>query len=164
VRHVEDPDRDVRRHSDGDEGAQARAQAEDEGDGDERLGDQRHPAEERPVGNQDVLEEVLVGGERRILDFLLDPVPQPPAGPTAEVIRRHLPLALLPPENAVQDPGKAERPEGRRRGQPSGRSRLFGHWSLSETRRYLTLPVHRNSRGRSPATHHVTLLPYAQSL
>src|SRR5207247_2348743 len=166
-----DADRDVRCHPDGDERAQARAQPEDERDGDEGLGDQRHPAEERPVRNHHVLEEVLVGGERRILDLLLDPVPQPTAGPTAEVIRGHLPLALLPPEDAVQDPGETERPERRGRCQPPpGRSTLFRHsgasgerWSLDDARRYPTLTLRRNTRGRSSDAHG-DAPPSAQSL
>src|SRR2546425_3976637 len=170
VRHVEDADRDVRCHPDGDERAQARAQPEDEGDGDERFGDQGHPAEEGPVRNHHVLQEVLVGGERRILDLLLDPVPQPATGPTAEVVRGHLPLALLPPEDAVQDPGETERPERCGGGQPPRRSTLFRHsgasgerWSLDDARRYPTLTVRRNTRGRSSDAHGEAP-PSAQSL
>src|SRR5215470_1513888 len=44
VRHVEDADRDVGRHADRDERAQPREKAEYQGDGDERLGREGHPA------------------------------------------------------------------------------------------------------------------------
>src|SRR5437773_1358017 len=83
----------------------------------------------------------------------------------------YLPLALLPPEDAVQDPGETERPERRGRCQPPpGRSTLFRHsgasgerWSLDDARRYPTLTLRRNTRGRSSDAHG-DAPPSAQSL
>src|SRR5215475_4369489 len=95
VWHVQDADRDVRGHADRYQRPQPRAEPEDQRRSDEGLGDQRHPPKESPVRNHVVDQEVLVGGHGRILDFLLNPVPEPAAGLPAEVVRRNLPARLL---------------------------------------------------------------------
>src|SRR5262249_41623854 len=87
---------------------------------DEGLGDERHPSKESPVRDHDVHQEVLVGGHGRILDFLMDPVPESAAGLPTKVVRRYLPARLLPPEIAIEDPREGEWPERRDRPEPGG--------------------------------------------
>src|SRR5262245_24767302 len=111
VRHAEDADRDVGSHANGDQGAEPREQPENQCDGDERLRDEGHPAEERPVRDRHVDEEVAVGADGRVLNLLLDPVPQAAPRLAAEVVGRDLPGGLLPPKVAIDYPREPERPQ-----------------------------------------------------
>lgn len=66
-------------------------------------------AKEDEVGQDDVREESMVDAPGRILDGLVQPVPEPIPRLHSEV-RWHLPLGLLEPQNPIHNPEEADSP------------------------------------------------------